>query len=98
LKTYWEEDDVQAVASVIRRGTCWATGPEIEQFEEGLASYVGMNYAIVVKSGTSAQHLDLLAHGIDSGEVIVPSFTFTSAVNCVGLIEIDFDPVPPLGA
>jgi len=83
FKSYWEEDDVNAVADVIRRGTYWAVGPEIAQFEKEIADFIGTKYALSFNSGTSALHTVLLAHGINSGEVIVPTFTFISTANSV---------------
>jgi len=70
------------VANVIRRGSYWATGSEIKEFEEKIAEYVGTKYAVAFNSGTSALHAILLAYGIGEGdEVIVPSFTFISTTN-----------------
>lgn len=83
FKIYWEENDANAVAKVIRRGSYWTTGPEIEKLEQGIAKYVGTKYALTFNSGTSALHADLLAHDIIDGEVIVPSFTFISTANVV---------------
>ncbi|MFH1835135.1 MAG: DegT/DnrJ/EryC1/StrS family aminotransferase [Methanobacteriota archaeon] len=85
FKTYWDESDVEAVTKVIRRGTFWAVGPEIAEFEEKLAEYVGSKYVVTFNSGTSALHSVLLAHDITKGEVIVPSFTFIATANCVVL-------------
>ena len=79
---YWDEGDVQAAEKVIRRGSHWAIGPEIEEFEKNLAAYVGVDYAVTFNTGTSALHAVLLAYGISQGdEVIVPSFTFISTAN-----------------
>ena len=85
FKLYWDEEDVESVAKVIRRGSYWATGPEIEQLENDIAKFVGTKYASSFNSGTSALHADLLAHNITTGEVIVPSFTFISTANSVVL-------------
>ena len=85
FKLYWDEEDVESVAKVIRRGSYWATGPEIEQLEKDIAKFVGTKYASSFNSGTSALHADLLAHNITTGEVIVPSFTFISTANSVVL-------------
>jgi dTDP-4-amino-4,6-dideoxygalactose transaminase len=85
FKSYWEENDVDAVAAVIRRGTYWAAGPEIQELENKIAEFIGVKYAISFNSGTSALHSDLLAHNITSGEVIVPSFTFIATANVVVL-------------
>lgn len=81
-KVYYDGEDVDAVTKVIRRGTYWAIGPEIEEFEKMVASYVGTKYGISFNSGTSALHAILLAYNIKAGdEVIVPSFTFIATAN-----------------
>ncbi len=83
FKTYSDEEDVEAVAKVIRRGTYWANGQEIEQFEKKIADYLGVKYALAFNSGTSALHILLLAHDVKGKEVIVPSFTFIATANAV---------------
>jgi len=83
FKMYWDKSNIDAVAKVIKRGSYWAVGPEIDQLEENLAKYIGIKYAVGFNSGTSAIHAGLLAHRINSGEVIVPSFTFISTANVV---------------
>jgi len=85
FKSYWDENDVGAVAKVIRRGSYWATGPEIELLENNIAKFVGKKYALSFNSGTSALHAALLGHNLTKGEIIVPSFTFISTVNSVVL-------------
>lgn len=82
---YWDENDVQAVSNIIRRGSFWAAGPEIAEFEELLAKFFAISYCVTFNSGTSALHALLLSLNITSGEVIVPSFSFISTVNCVVL-------------
>ena len=82
FKIYWDEKDVVRVAEAIRKGMNWATGPNIQEFENRLANYVGVNYAVTFNSGTSALHALLAACGIGQGdEVIVPSFTFIATAN-----------------
>lgn len=82
FKSYWEEDDIESVAKIIRRGTYWATGPEIKEFEDKIAKFVGTKYALAFNSGTSALHSILLSYDIGKGdEVIVPSFTFIATGN-----------------
>jgi len=81
-KVYWDETDIEAVTKIIKRGTYWAVGPEIEEFEREVASYVGVKYGVSFNSGTSALHAILIAYGIKEGdEVIVPSFTFIATAN-----------------
>jgi len=82
FKIYWDEADVELVKEAIQRGMFWAIGPNIEKLENMLAEYVGIRYALVFNSGTSALHTLLLAYGIGQGdEVIVPSFTFIATTN-----------------
>ncbi|MCC6018702.1 MAG: DegT/DnrJ/EryC1/StrS family aminotransferase [Candidatus Verstraetearchaeota archaeon] len=81
-KVYWEEDDVEAVTKIIKRGMYWAVGPEIEEFEKIVSQYVGTKYAVAFNSGTSALHATMIAIDLKPGEeVITPSFTFIATCN-----------------
>jgi perosamine synthetase len=86
FKMYWDAHDVTAVSKVIRRGTYWTMGPEVEQLETSITRFIGRNYGVSFNSGTSALHAALLAYHIKQGdEVIVPSFTFIATANVVVL-------------
>lgn len=76
----------RAVSRVLRSGSL-AQGPEVEAFEGEFSDVVVDGRPLVaVNSGTSGQHLGLLAAGIGPGdEVIVPSFTFAATANSVAL-------------
>jgi perosamine synthetase len=68
------EDDVEAVAQVVRRGQL-AQGPEVEAFEREVAERIGAPAAAAVASGTAA--LELALRALDVGpdaEVVVPSY------------------------
>jgi perosamine synthetase len=76
-----------------------AQGPEVAAFEEEFSKLaVADSLCIAVNSGTSAQHLAMLAAGIGKGdEVIVPSFTFAATANSVALtgatpVFVDIEP------
>ena len=81
----WNEGDLEAVQKVLERGGRWARGPEIKEFEEEIAGYVGREYAVAFNSGTSALHALMLAHNIKGGEVIIPSFTFKATADTIVL-------------
>jgi len=83
FKTYSDQEDIEAVSNIIKRGTYWAVGPEIEEFEKKIAEFVGTKYALSFNSGTSALHTLLLAYNIKDKEVIIPSFTFVATANTV---------------
>ena len=80
------DDERAAVDRVIASGMV-AQGPEVAAFEQEFADQVvGGRRCVAVNSGTSGQHLGLLAAGVGAGdEVIVPSFTFAATANTVAL-------------
>lgn len=83
-KIYTDEEDLNLITKILRRGRDWALGPEIEEFENGLKSYVGADYCLTLNSGTSSLHATLLAYGIGNvDEVIIPSFSFIATANSV---------------
>ena len=91
-KIYTDDEDVQLITKIIKRGSRWAIGPEIEEFENALKDYVGVDYCTTLNSGTSALHATLLAYGLaKNDEIIVPSFSFISTVNSV--LFVDATPV-----
>ena len=83
-KIYTDDEDVNLITKIVRRGTQWAIGPEIDEFENAMKEYVGVDYCAALNSGTSALHAIILAYGLGKGdEIIVPSFTFISTANSV---------------
>lgn len=92
------DEEREAVDRVMRSGMI-AQGPEVAAFEQEFARHFVQNRSIVaVNSGTSGQHLGLLAAGVGPGdEVIVPSFTFAATGNSVALtgatpVFVDIEP------
>jgi len=93
-----EQDDIDAVESVLRSG--WlGTGPKVSQFEREFALYRGARHAMALNSCTAALHLSLLASGVGPGdEVITTPMTFCATVNAIihaGATPVlaDIDPV-----
>lgn len=80
---FLDENDIQAVVNVLRHG--WLTqGPKVADFEQAIANYVGVKYAIAVSSGTSALHIACIAAGVSSGDrVITSANSFVASANCV---------------
>ena len=78
-----DEDDIRAVAEVLRTG--WITqGPKIEEFEKKVAEYCGAKYAVAVSSGTAALHAACAVAGISQGEeVITTPITFLATANAI---------------
>ena len=76
-----------------------ALGPQVTEFEQRLAEYVGVKYAVAVNGGTSALHLVMCALGIGPGdEVITTPFSFVASANCILFVGatpvfVDVDPL-----
>lgn len=83
-KIYTDEEDLNLVTKIIKRGTEWAIGPEIQEFENMIKDYVACDYCVALNSGTSALHAAFLAYGFGKGdEIIAPSFSFISTANSI---------------
>lgn len=87
-----------AVDGVINEGR-YILGPQVAEFEQQLASYVGVKHAVACANGTDALLLPLMAYGVGPGDaVFCPSFTFAATAEVVALrqaepvfVEIDPD-------
>ena len=78
-----EQDDIQAVVDVLQSDFL-TTGPKIAEFEQIVADYVEVKYAVAISNGTSALHAACFAAGIGPGdEVITTPLTFAASANCV---------------
>ena len=76
-----DEDDVQAVAEVMR-GELITQGPQAAAFERLVADYVGARYAVSVANGTAALHLACLALGLGPGDMVLTTpNTFLASAN-----------------
>lgn len=78
-----DEEDIQAVVDTLR-SPFLTTGPNIERFENSVADYIGVKYAVAFSNGTAALHGACYAAGIGEGdEVITTPITFAASANCV---------------
>lgn len=70
-------DEINAVVETMKTG--WITqGQKAEEFEETVADYCGVKYAVATSSGTSALHLALTSIGVNSGDEVI-----TTPLSCV---------------
>ena len=73
-------------------------GPEVQELEVQLASYIGTKHCITCSSGTDALLMVLMAHGVGPGDAILTTpFTFISTVEVILLLGarpvfVDIDP------
>jgi len=72
-----------AVVRVVRSGQ-YVLGPEVENFESELQSYLGCKHALSMSSGTDALLAPLMALGIGPGdEVVLPTYSFFATAGVV---------------
>ena len=67
-------------------------GPNVTNFEQELATYVGVNSASALSSGTAAIHLGLKALGVEAGDVVFCS-TLTFSASCNPILYLGATPV-----
>lgn len=88
--------DIQAVVEVLKSD--WLTqGPTLERFEQKVADYCGVHYAVAVSNATAALHISCLAAGMGPGDIAWSSpITFVASANCalyaggqVDFVDID---------
>ena len=78
-----------AINQVVAEGR-YILGPQVAEFEQKLAAYVGTRHCIACANGTDALLLPLLASGIGPGDaVFVPSFTFAATAEVVALAKAE---------
>ena len=86
------------IAAVLNHGR-YIFGPEVEELESTLASYVGVEHCIAVASGTDALLIALMSLGVQAGdEVITTPFSFIATSETIALlgaspVYVDIDPV-----
>ncbi len=78
-----------AIDRVVDEGK-YILGPQVTEFEQKLAAYVGVKNVVACANGTDALLLPLLASGIGPGDaVFVPSFTFAATAEVVALAKAE---------
>lgn len=100
LKTQTQRIESQIFArikAVIEHGG-FIMGPEVGELERRLASFVGVEHALAVSSGTDALLIALMALGVAAGdEVITTPFSFFATAEVIALLGaipvfVDIDP------
>lgn len=96
---HFAEDEVEAVATVLRSGKVnYWTGELGKRFEQEFSRFHGNQHAIALANGTVALELALYALDIGPGdEVIVPAKTFIATASCVVMrgatpVVVDIEP------
>ena len=92
-----DQRDIDAVVSTLKSDYL-TQGPNVIEFEEKFAAYVGSKYAVAVNNATAGLHLSVLAVDLKKGErVITTPITFAASANCVRYVgaEVWFADIDP---
>lgn len=81
------EKEINArIQTVLNHGQ-FILGPEVEECEKALATYIGSRYCLTAASGTDALVMALMALGIGPGaEVITTPFSFFATAEVISLV------------
>src|SRR3989338_1482677 len=77
------QKEIKAVSDVLKTSTL-SLGKKYIEFQNTMADFTGVKYAVATNSGTSGLHLIMKALGIGAGdEVITTPFSFIASANCI---------------
>lgn len=91
-------DSLMSAIHGVLRSSHFIMGANVKSFEEEVAEYLGVKYAIGLNSGTDALVIGLRAAGISPGdEVITTPFTFFATAEAISMVGatpvfVDIDP------
>jgi len=82
-KPFFNDEELSEIKKVLDSG--WVSqGPKVKEFEEKVAQFIGVKYAIAVSNCTCALHLANLSIGVTRGdEIIVADYTFPATGHSV---------------
>jgi dTDP-4-amino-4,6-dideoxygalactose transaminase len=83
LRPHFGLEELEEIKKVLDSG--WVSqGPKVKEFEDKIAEFLGVKYAIAVTNCTAALHLALLSIGVKEGdEVLVADYTFPATGHAV---------------
>jgi len=89
LKLQYQQlkSEIDGAIALVLESTQFVLGPEVQKLEQEIASFLGVNHAIGVNSGTDALIIALRALNIGDGdEVITTPFSFYATAESISLV------------
>lgn len=83
-------NELKYVSKALESGWVSTAGSYVDDFEDAMAQYLGIENAVACQSGTAGIHVSLQSLGITFGDlVIAPALTFIAAVNPIRYLGAD---------
>lgn len=100
LKGQYEQikDEVENSFQEVISSAAFINGPQVQEFQKELESYLGVRHVIPCANGTDALQIAMMGLGLQPGdEVITADFTFAATVEVIALLQltpvlVDVDP------
>lgn len=84
IEPFITEAEITAISEYLRSGGWLTEFEKTREFENMIADFLGVKYAVVLTNGTVGLYLALLAAGIGPGDsVVVPNYTMIASPNSV---------------
>ena len=85
---YLNGEEIEFIQDAINSNWLAPLGPHVDQFENEIADYIGVDHATALSSGTAALHLALQIIGVKSGDYVFCSdLTFVASVNAIKYLD-----------
>lgn len=91
LKGQYHKLKAEIDAAVIGciESAAFINGPQVQEFQEDLETYLGVKHVVPCANGTDALQIAMMALGLDEGdEIIVPSFTYVATAEVIALLKL----------
>ncbi len=91
LKSQYGKIKTQIDAAVLNvfDTTAYINGPEVQQFQKELESYLNVKHVIPCANGTDALQIAMMGLGLKPGdEIITSDFTFAATVEVIALLQL----------
>lgn len=91
LKSQYEpiKEQINTAIAQVLESSAFINGPEVQNFQKELETYLGVKHVIPCANGTDALQIAMMGLGLKPGdEVITADFTFAATVEVIALLQL----------
>jgi dTDP-4-amino-4,6-dideoxygalactose transaminase len=91
LKSQYEpiKEQINSAIAQVLESSAFINGPEVQNFQKELETYLGVKHVIPCANGTDALQIAMMGLGLKPGdEVITADFTFAATVEVIALLQL----------